>query len=212
MAGGRPEVLWPLFGGLSALDGIGPKTEALLVAAGIEKPRDMLFTLPYAGVDRQRRASIREVVAPAVVTVAVTVGQHQPNAVKGRPYRVTVEDAQTAFQLVFFHARADFLRKQLPTGQRRIVSGKIELFDGMAQMVHPDHILTEDDAADHCRLRAGVSPTWRAVAEGDGPRGAVCRRDGPGSGRVDRSAFACPRGLARLARRRCRRPCADWVG
>jgi ATP-dependent DNA helicase RecG len=148
MAGGRPEVLWPLFGGLSALDGIGPKTEALLAAAGIEKPRDMLFTLPYAGVDRQRRASIREVVAPAVVTVAVTVGQHQPNAVKGRPYRVTVEDAQTAFQLVFFHARADFLRKQLPTGQRRIVSGKIELFDGMAQMVHPDHILTEDDAAD----------------------------------------------------------------
>src|SRR5690606_18366367 len=59
----------------------------------------------------------------------------------GKPYRVTVQDAGTAFQLVFFHARADYLHKLLPTGQRRIVSGKVELFDGIAQMVHPDHVL-----------------------------------------------------------------------
>jgi len=38
------------------------------------------------------------------------------------------------------------LEKQLPTGQRRIVSGKVELFDGIGQMVHPDHILHEDEA------------------------------------------------------------------
>jgi ATP-dependent DNA helicase RecG len=42
---------------------------------------------------------------------------------------------------VFFHAREDWLKRQLPTGQRRVVSGKVELFDGIAQMVHPDHIL-----------------------------------------------------------------------
>ena len=29
----------------------------------------------------------------------------------------------------------------LPAGSRRIVSGRVELFDGLAQMVHPDHIL-----------------------------------------------------------------------
>ena len=75
-----------------------------------------------------------------MVTVEVEVGQHRPNSVKGRPYRVVVEDAQASFQLVFFHPRADWIRKSLPSGQRRIVSGKLEIFDGLAQMVHPDFI------------------------------------------------------------------------
>ncbi|MEL6958385.1 MAG: ATP-dependent DNA helicase RecG, partial [Pseudomonadota bacterium] len=143
---GRPEPLWPLFGGLETLDGIGPKTAQALVAAHIEKPRDLLFTLPHSGVDRSRRASILEVQAPAVCTVEVTVGQHNAPSARGRPYRVMVEDAQTTFQLIFFRGHGDYLRRQLPTGQRRVVSGKVELFDGVGQMVHPDHILTPDEA------------------------------------------------------------------
>ena len=143
---GRPETLWPLFGELTALDGVGPKTAQLLVQSGIERPRDLLFTLPTSGVDRQMRASIREVVAPATATVEVEVGLHQPSRSKGKPYRVIVQDAATSFQLVFFHARADYLQKLLPTGQRRIVSGKVEIFDGIAQMVHPDHVLPLHEA------------------------------------------------------------------
>ena len=138
---GRPESLWPLFGVLTALDGIGPKTAQLLAQGGIEKPRDLLFTLPQSGVDRQMRNSIRDIVAPATATVEVEVGLHHPSRSKGKPYRVVVQDAATSFQLVFFHARADYLQKLLPTGQRRIVSGKVEIFDGIAQMVHPDHVL-----------------------------------------------------------------------
>ncbi|WP_296420018.1 ATP-dependent DNA helicase RecG [Pseudooctadecabacter sp.] len=143
---GRPEVLWPLFGTLEALDGIGPKSAEALANAQIEKPRDLLFTLPNSGVDRSRRASILEVQAPAVCTVEVTVGAHNAPSQRGRPYRVMVEDAQTTFQLVFFRSHGDYLRKQLPTGQRRVVSGKVEMFDSIAQMVHPDHILTPDEA------------------------------------------------------------------
>lgn len=145
---GRPEHLFPLFGALTNLDGIGPKTAQVFESAGIEKPRDILFTIPVSGVDRHRRASIREVVAPAVVTVEVEIGPHYPPQTKGRPYRVHVTDSETTFQLVFFHARGDYLKKQLPTGQRRVVSGKIEIFDSIAQMVHPDHMLPLDDADD----------------------------------------------------------------
>jgi ATP-dependent DNA helicase RecG len=145
---GRPEVLFPLFAGLDGLPGVGPKTAAALAAGGIETPRDLLFTLPHSGVDRTRRASVRDVAAPATVTVEVTVGRHQPPRTKGRPYRVEVTDASLAFQLVFFHAREDWLKRQLPTGQRRVVSGKVELFDGIAQMVHPDHIVTVEEAGE----------------------------------------------------------------
>ncbi|NCT12591.1 MAG: ATP-dependent DNA helicase RecG, partial [Rhodobacterales bacterium] len=146
-ATGRPELLWPLFGDLASLDGIGPKTRALLEPAGITRPRDMLFTLPVSGIDRSYRPTIRGVPAGEVATVEVEVGLHQPSRAKGKPYRVTVQDAETAFQLVFFHARGDYLTKLLPSGQRRIVSGKVEIFDGIAQIVHPDHVLPLGEAA-----------------------------------------------------------------
>lgn len=148
MMAGRPEILFPLFASLETLEGVGPKTAEALAALSITRPRDMLFTLPQAGVDRSRRDSVREVVPPAVVTVEVTVGAHFPPRVKGRPYRVQVRDAQIEFQIVFFHARADYPQKLLPTGQRRIVSGKVELFDGIAQMPHPDHVLRPEEAGE----------------------------------------------------------------
>ena len=40
---------------------------------GVDKPRDLLFTLPHSGIDRAVRGSIRDVVAPATVTVEVEV-------------------------------------------------------------------------------------------------------------------------------------------
>ncbi|MBU0781206.1 MAG: ATP-dependent DNA helicase RecG, partial [Alphaproteobacteria bacterium] len=130
---GRPEVLFPLFGALTALKGVGDKTAQLLEHMAITRPRDMLFTLPQGGIDRQVRASIRDVVPPCTVTVAVTIGAHHVPASKNRPYRVTVTDSETSFQLVFFHARGDFLQRLLPEGERRIISGRIELFDGIGQ-------------------------------------------------------------------------------
>ncbi|NOX73055.1 MAG: ATP-dependent DNA helicase RecG [Alphaproteobacteria bacterium] len=142
----RPEILFPLFAEITKLAGVGPKLAKHFETLGVTKPRDLLFTLPHSGINRNIRNSIREIEAPDVATVEVEVGMHQPNAVKGRPYRVNVEDAQTSFQLVFFHARADYLRRLLPTGQRRIVSGKVEIFDNVAQMVHPDHVLALDEA------------------------------------------------------------------
>ncbi len=145
---GRPEVLFPLFAQMTVLDGIGPKTAQALEGAGQTAPRDLLMTLPHSGIDRALRSTVQGADFPGVVTVAVTIGQHRPPRSRGGAYRVTVTDAATAFQIVFFHARGDYVQKLLPTGQRRIVSGRVELFDGMAQMVHPDHVLPEDEAGE----------------------------------------------------------------
>ena len=145
---GRPEILFPLYADIETLEGVGPKTARQLAHLDIERPRDLLFTLPHSGVDRSRRDTIRAVVPPATVTVEGTVGGHFAPTARGRPYRVMFRDAATEFQLVFFHARPDYLQKLLPTGQRRVVSGKVELFDGIAQIVHPDHILRPEEADD----------------------------------------------------------------
>lgn len=142
----RPESLFPLFAALTALDGIGPKSAQALATLGIEAPRDLLFSLPYSGIDRRPVASVLNGEMPGVVTVDVLIGQHRPPRNKGGAYRITVEDSATSFQLVFFHARGDYLQKLLPTGQRRVISGKGELFDGVVQIVHPDHVVLSEEA------------------------------------------------------------------
>ena len=144
----RPERLFPLFADLETLDGVGPKVAKALAGLGVERPKDLLFLLPASGVDRSRKGSVRDVVPPVTLTVEVEVGAHFPPRTKGRPYRVMVRDSGLEFQLVYFHARGDFLQKLLPTGQRRLISGRIELFDGIAQMVHPDHVLRPEEAAE----------------------------------------------------------------
>ncbi len=143
---GRPEILFPLFGDLAGLKGVGPKTAETLGQMGIEAPRDLLYTLPHSVVDRRLRDTVQGADLPATLTVEVQIGAHRPPRTKGGAYRVQVEDAQIAFQIVFFHARGDYVSRILPFGARRIVSGKVEFFDGMAQMVHPDHVLMADEA------------------------------------------------------------------
>jgi ATP-dependent DNA helicase RecG len=144
----RPEPLFPLFAGLETLDGVGPKTATAFAALTVERPKDLLFLLPHSGIDRSRKNSVRDVVPPITITVEVTVGGHFPPRSKGKPYRIMVRDAAFEFQLVFFHARADYLTKLLPTGQKRLISGRVEIFDGIAQMVHPDHVLRPEEASD----------------------------------------------------------------
>ncbi|WP_299612374.1 ATP-dependent DNA helicase RecG [uncultured Tateyamaria sp.] len=160
----RPEVLFPLFADLETLDGVGPKTAQNLGQLGISTPRDMLFTLPHTGVDRAMRDTVEGASLPATLTVKVTVGAHHPARNRGGAYRIHVEDAHTSFQLVFFHGRSDYLNKVLPTGSTRIVSGKVELFDGIANMVHPDHILPEEEA-DQIPLFEPVYPLTAGVTQ-----------------------------------------------
>jgi ATP-dependent DNA helicase RecG len=144
----RPSELFPLFAELETLEGVGPKTAKLLEHLHVFKPRDLVFTLPYTGVDRALRPTVLGLDYPCVATVEVEVIKHHEARARGRPTRVQVEDSGTSFELVFFHARGDYLRKILPEGARRVVSGKLEMFDNIIQMTHPDHILEPHEAAD----------------------------------------------------------------
>ncbi len=145
---GRPSQLFPLFAETQTLDGVGPKTAHSFATMGVAAPRDLIFVLPNSGIDRERRATVLGAALPRVVIVEVVVGQHRPPRQKGRPYRIDVRDAETTFQVVFFRGNADYLQRLLPTGQTRVVSGKAELFDGIVQMPHPDHVVPVEAASE----------------------------------------------------------------
>ena len=69
--------------------------------------------------------------------------EHRPPARDRKgPFRVLVEDETGDVELVFFLANIEWMKKRLPVGATRWVSGKLELWDGHLQMVHPDRSWT----------------------------------------------------------------------
>ena len=141
----RPSELFHLFGDLNNLSGIGPKTVINLKNLSIEKPRDFLFNLPFSVLDRLPVSSIRGVPASKIVTVEVLVKAHKIGRSRASAYRVTVQDTEVSFQLVFFNARKEYLESLLPVGERRIISGKLEFYDNIPQIVHPHHVKKIND-------------------------------------------------------------------
>jgi ATP-dependent DNA helicase RecG len=144
----RPHALTPYFASLSGLTGIGPKVLKNF-ARLLDRPEprvvDLLFHLPTGSIDRRFRPKLSEAEPGTLVTVEVEVEEHRapPRGRRG-PYRVTTTDGTGWLTLIFFHGNDAYLQRELPIGARRWVSGKLEMYDGMLQMVHPDRIL--DDA------------------------------------------------------------------
>ena len=50
-----------------------------------------------------------------------------------------------ALESVDFNADPAYLKRLLPEGSRRLISGKLESDDGWLQMPHPDHVVTVND-------------------------------------------------------------------
>ena len=166
----RPESLFPLFAELSTLAGVGEKSAKAFAGLKITKPRDLIFTLPHAVVDRRVVHSVQGLPAPQTLSVRVRVVKHMPARGRGKPYRIIVEDAQTTIELIFFHSRGDYLERILPMGEERLISGKLEVFDHRAQMVHPEYILKPEEQEELPQfepvypLTAGVSGKLMAKA------------------------------------------------
>ena len=168
----RPLILNPLFAALTSLSGVGPRLELLYARLlDREAPRvvDLLFHLPSGVVDRRARPKLNEVQAGQIVTVAVTVDEHRP-VPRNRPrapYRIiTSDDTGQTLTLTFFNAREDYLRKLLPEGEMRYVSGTAEVYDNMLQMVHPDRVVDEKGFA-NLPLIEPVYPLTEGLAAGN---------------------------------------------
>lgn len=143
---GRPFALDPLFAPLTALPGIGPKNGKLLEKlAGGPKLLDVLWHKPVDIVDRRFQPKVKDAPNGHIVTLTVTVEKHTPSDRRHIPYRVRCKDETEALDLVFFNPHKDYIEKNLPVGATVIVSGRIDYYNGRAQIVHPDAIGTPED-------------------------------------------------------------------
>lgn len=146
----RPAVLDPLFSLVARLPGVGPKTAPLFDRL-LDRPGarliDLLFHLPGGAIDRRLVPNLAAAPVGLTTTVRVRVEEHRPppNTRSRAPFRVLTGDDTGDLMLVFFRTFAGQIEKQFPLGTERIVSGTIELFDGMRQMTHPDRVLPVSD-------------------------------------------------------------------
>ena len=131
-----------MFAGLETLTGVGPKLKPLLerLVDG-DTLWDLLLHLPERWVDRRVRASFEQVVFGEVATVQGEVHAYQAPYSDKAPHRIQLFDGTGFLTLAFFRADGRWLQGQFPIGSTRIVSGRVEDFNGERQMTHPDYIV-----------------------------------------------------------------------
>ncbi|MFA5898872.1 MAG: ATP-dependent DNA helicase RecG, partial [Hyphomicrobium sp.] len=146
-----------MFASLQSLSGIGPRLILLMrkcvnLPAGITEPRvlDLLWHLPTGVIDRRAEPAIMEAVPGSIATLKVRVLKHfpPPRGNVRAPYKVRVEDDSGKLDLVFFHAERKFIERQLPVGEERYISGRVERYSDKLQMSHPDYIVPPEARGD----------------------------------------------------------------
>src|ERR1700741_1520394 len=158
----RPALLNPLFAPVTSLPGVGPKQDKLLryLLDRSETPRllDLLMHLPASVIDRRARPKVSEASPGTVVTLDVTVDRHRPPPPRNSraPHLVYASDETGDVVLTYFRSPPGFVEKLLPVGAKRYVSGTLQMYDGVPQMVHPDRVV---DEAGFAKL-SGIDPVY----------------------------------------------------
>lgn len=158
----RPSLLNPLFAPVTSLPGVGPKQDKLLqyLLSRSETPRlvDLLLHLPSQVIDRRARPKIRDAVQGTMVTLEVTVDRHRPPPPRNSraPYLVYASDDTGDVVLTFFRAKPGYVEKLLPVGEKRFVSGTLQMYESIPQIVHPDRVLDEEAIS----KLSGIDPVY----------------------------------------------------
>jgi len=160
----RPEILFPLFGELSRIKGVGPRYAKLIEKAAGPQVIDLIWHLPSGVVDRRQSPTIATAPDGRIATIEVRVIEHRPGGGSRAPYRVVVSDGTGEMDLVYFRAKGDWLEKLLPLGQVRVISGKVEHFRDRPQMPHPEHVVPPDEA-DAIRIVEPIYPTTEGLPQ-----------------------------------------------
>ncbi|GAA0459332.1 MULTISPECIES: ATP-dependent DNA helicase RecG [Sphingomonas] len=143
----RPQLLNPLFAEVTALKGVGAAMAKPLDRLGLSRVIDVAFHLPSGWVDRLPRDTLDMADAGRIIAITLTPTDYRLSAGRG-PTRVQAQDAAgNVVSLVYFGGNAGWVKKLLPLGEPKRVSGKLETYGQSLQIVHPDQVLPLEEAS-----------------------------------------------------------------
>jgi ATP-dependent DNA helicase RecG len=108
--------------------------------AGGPLVRDLVFLVPNAAIDRRLRVHIADANDGDLVTIEAEVDGHTA-AYRNLPHRIRLRDETGFLSVAYFRGNEEMLARMWPVGQTRLVSGTVTIYDGMRQMLHPDHVV-----------------------------------------------------------------------
>ncbi len=131
-------------------DAIGGRTaKALEKAFGMQTVGDLLNHYPRRMAERGELTELSSLRVDDDVTVVADV---RTTAVKGPPanprLEVIVGDGPDQLHLVFFGRRSTWRKNELQPGARGLFSGKVGVFNGKRQLVHPEYMLLRGESLD----------------------------------------------------------------
>ncbi len=141
----RPQILFPLFAEVSSLKGVGPRILPLVQKLAGPLVRDVLFLGP-SGLILRRRTTAAAAVEGEVGVFDVVIDRLIPPHKVGVPLKMRASDDTGFIHMIWFAGSPAHIDRLAPAGTRRLVSGKVERFNGEVQIAHPDYILSIDKA------------------------------------------------------------------
>src|SRR5881409_1263506 len=122
----RPEILNPLFTEVEALKGVGPQLAKLLKKLGIARVVDLLYHLPTGSIERVRAPSASAALLGRNVILDLKPFEIRESRSGRGPMRVFASDGDgNTISLIYFN-NPGWAKGQLPKGEKRVVSGKLE--------------------------------------------------------------------------------------
>ncbi|PZU57924.1 MAG: ATP-dependent DNA helicase RecG [Brevundimonas sp.] len=156
----RPPILFPLFAEVATLKGVGPRVLPLVQKVAGPLVRDLVFLAP-AGLIVRRAMQAATATEGEVGVFQVTIDRLFPPGRPGAPLKVRAADETGFVHLVWFGGSPQHIDRLLPRGKTRLVSGKVERFNGEVQIVHPDIVAV--DKADDLAMSEPVYPATQGL-------------------------------------------------
>ncbi len=156
----RPEILNPLFAEVEVLPGVGPQVAKALKRLDISRAIDLTFHLPTGTIERVRAPAASAALLGR--NVILDVKPFESRQGRSGPMRVFAADGGgNTITLVYFN-NPGWAKKQLPIGETRTVSGRLDAYGEEWQIVHPE-VLPPGKASD-LALREPVYPLTEGIA------------------------------------------------
>ncbi|WP_199555479.1 ATP-dependent DNA helicase RecG [Sandaracinobacteroides hominis] len=139
----RPDRLNPLFAAAASLPGVGPAAVRALERLDISRVKDILLHFPIGWRHTQKLESLAEAREGDRIAIPVQIVSHEPSRGRG-PFRILADDASgIGLLLAFFGAKGPGLASRFPIGARLTVAGRLELWNGRFQIIHPELVKGE---------------------------------------------------------------------
>ncbi len=147
----RPQVLNYLFSPLKNLKGIGIKKvnayQKLLHAKEIAntivdlKVKDLLFHLPERILERKFINNFNINENGQYVVINIQILEHNKPFNKRSPYQIICLSNNKRINIIYYAYHENYLKSKFIIGAHLIISGKLDIFNGQPQIVHPDYIV-----------------------------------------------------------------------